>query len=159
MMVRARSFPGNPCGGHTLAAQIEQTNNLLEDIGVKPHSATVDLGYRGVDKDLAPVEVIHRGKIKSLTPRQKIWLKRRQAIEPLIGHTKADHRMDRCWLQGAEGDALHAVLCAAGFNIRWLLRAIARLGLDGLFLALSVVALYAGTIALMPANPVAEPAD
>jgi len=37
--------------------------------------------------------------------------------------------MDRCWLRGSEGDALHAVLCAAGFNIRWLLRAIARKGL------------------------------
>jgi hypothetical protein len=33
--------------------------------------------------------------------------------------------MDRCWLKGSEGDALHAVLCAAGFNIRSLLRAIA----------------------------------
>ena len=38
---------------------------------------------------------------------------------------QADHRMDRCWLKGTEGDALHAVLCAAGFNIRWLMRAIA----------------------------------
>ncbi len=46
-------------------------------------------------------------------------------MEPAIGHLKADHRMDRCWLKGSEGDALHAVLCAAGFNIRWLLRAIA----------------------------------
>jgi hypothetical protein len=46
-------------------------------------------------------------------------------VEPAIGHLKADHRMDRCWLKGSEGDALHAVLCAAGFNIRWLLRAIA----------------------------------
>jgi hypothetical protein len=36
--------------------------------------------------------------------------------------------MDRCWLQGALGDALHALSCAAGYNIRWLLRAIARLG-------------------------------
>jgi hypothetical protein len=39
-----------------------------------------------------------------------------------IGHTKSDNRMDRCWLSGSTGDALHAVLCAAGFNIRWLLR-------------------------------------
>jgi IS5 family transposase len=145
LMVGARSFPGNPYDGHTLAAQIEQTNTLLQDIGVKPTTAIVDLGYRGVDKELAPVEVIHRGKFKSLTPRQRTWLKRRQAIEPLIGHTKADHRMDRCWLKGAEGDALHAVMCAAGFNIRWLLRAIARLGLPGLLLALFALALYGGT--------------
>jgi IS5 family transposase len=146
LMVGARSFPGNPYDGHTLAAQIEQTNNLLQDIGVKPTTAIVDLGYRGVDKDVAPVEVIHRGKFKSLTPKQQTWLKRRQAIEPLIGHTKADHRMDRCWLKGAEGDALHAVLCAAGYNIRWLLRAIAKMALAALFLALTAVAMYANAI-------------
>jgi IS5 family transposase len=45
--------------------------------------------------------------------------------------------MDRCWLRGADGDALHAVLCAAGFNIRWLLRAIAAKGLKGFLLACS----------------------
>jgi transposase, IS5 family len=129
LMVGARSFPGNPYDGHTLAAQLEQTNTLLQDIGVQPHTAVVDLGYRGSDADVAPVQVIHRGKSKTLTAQQKAWLRRRQAVEPAIGHAKADHRMDRCWLKGAEGDALHAVLCAAGFNIRWLLRAIARKGL------------------------------
>lgn len=48
--------------------------------------------------------------------------------------------MDRCWLKDAEGDALHAVLRAAGFNIRWLLRAIARQGIVELCLILSAVA-------------------
>ena len=42
-------------------------------------------------------------------------------------HTKSDNRMDRCWLSGALGDALHALSCAAGYNIRWLMRAIVRL--------------------------------
>ena len=51
-------------------------------------------------------------------------LKRRQAIKPIIGHLKADHRVDRCHLKGELGDHLHAVLCAAGYNIRWLLRII-----------------------------------
>ena len=60
-----------------------------------------------------------------MTSLQRKWLKRRQAIEPLIGHTKAAHGMQRCWLKGALGDALHALSCAAGYNIRWLLRAIA----------------------------------
>ena len=48
--------------------------------------------------------------------------------------------MQRCWLKGGEGDALHAVLCAAGFNIRWLMRALLRQlsgsGLKHVFLAL-----------------------
>jgi IS5 family transposase len=37
------------------------------------------------------------------------------------------------WLKGQTGDAIHAVLCAAGYNIHWLLRAMGRLGLKGLF--------------------------
>ena len=126
LVVGARSFPGNPFDGHTLAEQLEQTRTLLQDLDVQPKTAVVDLGYRGVDKEIAPVTLIHRGKARSLSTQQRRWLKRRQAIEPIIGHTKHDHRMDRCWLKGSEGDALHAVLCAAGFNIRWLMRALWR---------------------------------
>ena len=69
----------------------------------------------------------------------------------MIGHTKSDHRMDRCWLQGATGDALSALSCAAGYNIRWLLRAIARLGLRRLFCVLSALSAYA--TALLRAVP------
>lgn len=141
LMIGARSFPGNPYDGHTLAQQLEQTAVLLQDLDVKPQIAVVDLGYRGVDAEVAPVQVIHRGKAKTLTKQQWRWLRRRQAVEPAIGHTKSDHRMDRCWLQGATGDALHAVLCAAGFNIRWLLRAIARRGLKAVFLCLAALSL------------------
>lgn len=133
LMIGARSFPGNPYDGHVLSAQLEQTANLLQDTGRLPKQVVVDLGYWGVDADNPGVQIIHRGKYHSLSKHDKRLLKRRQAIEPLIGHTKTDHRMERCWLQGAVGDALHALCCAAGYNIRWLLRAIARLGLKGLF--------------------------
>jgi len=143
LMVGARSFPGNPYDGHVLSAQLEQTTNLLQDTGRWPKQVIVDLGYRGVDADNPGVQIIHRGKHKSLSDHEKRLLKRRQAIEPLIGHTKADHRMDRCWLQGAIGDALHALSCAAGYNIRWLLRAITRLGLGGLFCAFIAVVMCA----------------
>jgi transposase, IS5 family len=148
LMVGARSFPGNPYDGHILAAQLEQTTKLLQDLGRAPKQAIVDLGYRGVDADNPGVQIIHRGKYKSLSDHEKRLLKRRQAIEPLIGHTKADHRMDRCWLQGTVGDALHALSCAAGYNIRWLLRAIARLGLGGLSCALSAMVAYAVSMAV-----------
>lgn len=94
----------------------------------------MDLGYRGVDHDNPDVQIIHRGKYKSLTAQQRRWLKRRQAVEPAIGHLKSDHRMDRCWLQGQLGDAMHAVLCATGYNLRWLLRAMLRLGLKAIYL-------------------------
>lgn len=143
LIVGARTFPGNPYDGHILAAQLEQTGILLEDVGRTPKEVVVDLGYRGVDHDNPDVEIIHRGKYKSLTAQQRRWLKRRQAVEPAIGHLKSDHRMDRCWLQGQLGDALHAVLCATGYNLRWLLRAMVRLGLTAIYLRQFLLALQA----------------
>jgi len=126
LIVGARTFPGNPYDGHILAAQLAQTTVLLEDVGRVPKQVVADLGYRGVDADNPTVEILHPGRYRSMTKQQRRWLKRRQAIEPAIGHLKADHRMNRCWLAGSLGDALHAVLCAAGYNLRWLLRAVAR---------------------------------
>lgn len=150
LMVGARTFPGNPYDGHVLNEQLEQTGILLEDTGKAPKQVIVDLGYRGVDKDNPDVEIIHRGKYKSLTRQQRRWLKRRQAVEPAIGHLKSDNRMDRCWLQGQLGDALHAVLCAAGYNLRWLLRAMLRLGLSALLLRPVFVRLLAQILRGIP---------
>jgi transposase, IS5 family len=133
LMVGAKRFVGNPYDGHTLAAQISQSNDLIKGAGSEVKQAFVDLGYRGVDADNPGIEVVHRGRIKSMNERQKRLLKRRQAIEPAIGHIKHDNRMIRCYLRGSIGDALHAISCAAGYNIRWLMRAIMRLGLRGLF--------------------------
>jgi len=152
LMLGARTFPGNPYDGHILNAALEQATNLMQDHAVAFKQIVVDLGFRGVDADNPDVQIIHRGKYKSLTLQQKRWLRRRQAVEPAIGHLKSDNRMDRCWLQGALGDALHAISCAAGYNLRWLLRAIARLGLGSLFLRLLRAAL-----AQAP-NPSAPPA-
>ena len=104
-------------------------------------SSVLDLGYRGKDVDatLPNIEIIHRSKIKTMTQTQRKRLKRRQAVEPAIGHLKADHRMDRNWLKGSAGDALHALCCAVGYNIKWLMRAIARLGLQGFLLGLDLL--------------------
>ena len=124
LIVGARTFPGNPYDGHVLSQQIEQMTILLEDVGVVPEEVFVDLGYRGVDRANPGVRIVHRGRIRSLDDQDRKRLKRRQAIEPVIGHLKADHRMARCWLKGATGDALNAVLAAAGLNLRWLMRAV-----------------------------------
>jgi hypothetical protein len=79
LMVGTRTFPGNPYDGHVLNQQLEQTGRLLAGTGKVPKQVVVDLGYRGV-------EIIHRGKYKSLTKQQRCWLKRRQGVEPAIGH-------------------------------------------------------------------------
>ena len=143
LIVGCRAFHGNPYDGHTLNEQIEQATILMQDTGAMPQTAYVDLGYRGVDADNPDLAIKHRGKAKTLTQAEWKHLKRRQAIEPIIGHLKQDHRMGRCHLKGELGDRIHAVLCAAGYNLRWLLRMIARKGiafLYGLYLRLRGVA-------------------
>ena len=104
LMLGARTFPGNPYDSHILSAVLEQATNLLQDHAVKLKQIVVDLGFRGVDADNPDKEIIHRGRYKSLSPHQKRWLRRRQPVEPALGHLKSDNRMDRCWLQGVLGD-------------------------------------------------------
>jgi IS5 family transposase len=132
LIVGARAFYGNPYDGHTLREQLEQAMILMQDSAVEPATAFVDLGYRGWMHCNQDVRIVHRGKSKRLSAQERKLLERRQAIEPIIWHLKADHRMDRCHLKGETGDRLHAVLCAAGYNIRWLLRMIAKKGLRAL---------------------------
>lgn len=141
LIVGTQRCAGNPYDGHTLAAQIAQCNALTERAGSAVKEAIVDLGYRGVDADNPGVNIVHRGRIKSMSQRQRKQLKRRQAIEPIIGHVKHDNRMLRCHLKDSTGDALHAIACAAGYNIRWLMRAMLRLGLRGLFALIGLIAL------------------
>jgi IS5 family transposase len=105
-IVGPRAFPGDPYHGHTLAEQPEQTNILLQDVPQERKTVLVDLGFRGVDTEVSSVHLIHRG---NPTSTQRRWLKRRQAIEPVIGHVKQDHGMQRCWLKGQTGDALLTV--------------------------------------------------
>jgi IS5 family transposase len=140
LVVGARSFPGRPYDGHVLREQLEQTGILLQDIGVKPKQVVADLGYRGVDADNPDIELLHRGKYKSMSAKERRWLKRRQAVEPIIGHLKHDCRMAKCWLKGALGDALNTVLSAAGYNLRWLMRAVLDGRIKRLFLAIGLSA-------------------
>jgi IS5 family transposase len=65
-------------------------------------------------------------------------------VEPVIGHLKADHRMNPCHLAGQLGDALHTALCAAGYKLRWLMRAVLRLGLTGFFALCFLIDALAG---------------
>ena len=111
LIVAARAFHGNPYDGHTLQAQLEQATILMQGSGIKASIAYADLGYRGVEADIPEVRLVHRGKIKRLTAQQRRLLKRRQAIEPVIGHLKQDHRMDRCHLKGGE-DATGCTRCS-----------------------------------------------
>lgn len=113
LVVGARSMPGNPYDGHTLHEALEQAQTLSE---IKPVMAFVDRGYRGVEVD--GVQIWKSGQRRGVTRGIKAMIKRRSAIEPTIGHMKTDGKLGRNWLKGALGDAMHAVLCGAGHNLR-----------------------------------------
>src|SRR5215218_4880628 len=113
----ARALPGNPYDGHTLAAQIAQAERVT---GIGIERAYVDRGYRGHDADKA--RVVLSGQKRGVTPTIRRERRRRNAIEPIIGHLKSDGHLGRNFLRGTEGDAANVILAAAGHNLR-LLRA------------------------------------
>ena len=152
--VIAKGRAGAPYDGHTLAEQLEQAS-ILSNATIK--DVYVDLGYRGVDHQNPDVSITHRGKYKSLGEKERRLLKRRQAIEPIIGHLKSDHRMNRCHLRGSDADAIHAVLCAAGYNIRWLLRMILKKGVRLYFYLIRLLGLGGLFARKAPANPLDGP--
>ena len=112
-----RTLPGNPYDGHTLTDQIAQVERVS---GIAVRRAYVDRGYRGhKHPGEAEVYVSHTRGIVSPTIRRE--LRRRNAVEPVIGHAKVDGLLERNHLKGAEGDAINAILVAAGHNLRLLL--------------------------------------
>lgn len=123
LVLGAKTFPGNPYEGHTLHEQIKQVKILCGDHGVAVKKAVVVLGDRVVEANSPCVLIKYRGWIRSMNDKDRQQRKRRQALEPVIGHLKADHRMERRWLKGSIGDAISNFLKAAGFNLRWLMRA------------------------------------
>jgi transposase, IS5 family len=119
LVVGIRSLPGNPYDGHTLPEAIEQVSILT---GQKPKAVFVDKGYRGVN--IEAVTIWRSGQKRGVTPSIKKAIHRRSAVEPVIGHMKNEGKLRRNWLKGRLGDALNAVLCGAGHNLRMILRAI-----------------------------------
>ena len=117
-----QSLPGNPYDGHTLAGQIEQVERIT---GTAIARAYVDRGYRGHNADRTRV-FISRQK-RGITPTIRRELRRRAAIEPVIGHMKTDGHLGRNFLLGIEGDAINAILAGVGHNLRLLRRWLIRL--------------------------------
>ncbi len=128
-VVGMRAMPGNPYDGHTLTEALEQVEILTD---MRPNLAVVDRGYRG--HGARRTQVLISGQRRGLTPALKKLLRRRSAIEPEIGHMKTDGRLARCTLKGTAGpsrrlraiacqamDAIFAVLCGCGHNIRKIL--------------------------------------
>ncbi len=115
-VIGMQALPGNPYDGHTLAGSLEQVTRIT---GQLPTEAYVDRGYKG--HGLESLTVWIAGAKRGVTAAIKRKLKRRNAIEPVIGHLKSDGRLGRNFLKGELGDAMNAILCGAGHNLRKIL--------------------------------------
>ena len=124
-IAHVKALPGNPYDGHTLAAVIPE---IETQVGANLARIVADRGYRGHN---APPEhkfkVYISGHRRGVTKTIKRELRRRPAVEPVIGHAKAEHRMGRNYLAGTHGDAANAILATAGYNFRRLLEWLALL--------------------------------
>ena len=117
--LHAKALPGNPYDGHTLQTVIP---DIEATIGVGIERILADAGYKGHNAPSShKFKVYTSGQKRRLTPAIKREMRRRAAIEPVIGHIKNEHRMDRNYLAHSSGDAINAVLAAAGYNFRLLL--------------------------------------
>ena len=117
-IVGGMALPGNPFDGHTLPTALEQVRRLT---GCVVEEVFVDRGYRGHGEEASRVYISgQRRGIK--TQRLKRSLKRRQAIEPVIGHLKSDGLLGRNYLKGTEGDRMNVALACAGHNLRLILK-------------------------------------
>ena len=118
-IAHVKAMPRNPYDGHTLATVLPQ---IEAQIGAPLTRIVADRGYRGHN---APPDMRFKiyisGQRRGVTDAIKRELRRRSAVEPVIGHVKAEHRMGRNFLKGPHGDAANAVLAAAGYNFRRLL--------------------------------------
>jgi len=113
------ALPGNPYDGHTLAKVVPE---ITQQIGVNLQRIIADKGYRGHNAPTGQgLSVFTSGQKRGVTEKIKRELRRRSAVEPVIGHLKSDHRMDRNHLKGRAGDAANALLAAAGYNFRLLI--------------------------------------
>ena len=117
LVLHAKSLPGNPYDGHTLGTVIAAAERLT---GCKVERAYVDKGYRGHDT-ANPCRVFISGQKRGVFGAIKRELRRRSAIEAVIGHMKADGHLGRCYLKGRDGDAANTILTAVGYNLRLVL--------------------------------------
>jgi len=67
------------------------------------------------------MRVYTSGQKRGVTDQIKRELRRRSAVESVIGHLKAEHRMGRTYLAGRARDATNALMAAVGYNFRLLL--------------------------------------
>ena len=131
-VLHSQALHDNPFDGHTLGGAV---TDIQKNTGIEVKRIHVDKGYRGHNHP-HKFRVWITGQVRRTTAAIKREMKRRAAVEPIIGHLKAEHRMGRNYLKGKTGDRINALLAAVGFNFHLLLRWFGAL-LRALFMALT----------------------
>jgi len=118
--VHAKALPGKPYDGHTLQTILP---DIEEFTGAALERILADTGYKGHNARLKhKFKVFTTGQKRHVTPAIKRQMKRRAAVEPVIGHIKSGHRMNRNYFAHVQGDAINPILAAAGYNFRLILK-------------------------------------
>jgi len=119
LALSSQALHENQYDGHTLGSSLEKAEELSQ---MSIEQAFVDKGYKG--HGIEGKKVYISGQKRGMTRTLKKHLKRRSAIEPHIGHMKSEGKLRRNYLKGTIGDALNALLCAIGHNMRLIWRTI-----------------------------------
>lgn len=117
--IGAQALHGNPYDGHTLKNAIKDANNHLEHLNpkIKIEESYVDQGYKKHGVTDCKVTIVGKNQ-KKAPPSIRKLMRRRSAIEPLIGHAKNDYGFHKNYLKGKLGDEIQALMMAIGFNFR-----------------------------------------
>jgi IS5 family transposase len=116
----SQALHNNPYDGHTLSSALEYSEKIT---GIKVENSFVDKGYKGNGVDASSVYI--SGQRRGMTNKLTRMLKRRQMIEPYIGHMKESNRLGRNYLKGEIGDKINAIMAGIGHNLLMIKRHIA----------------------------------
>lgn len=119
IIIGAMAFSTNKYDGHTLPEVLLQLQRLTQ---LSPTVALCDRGYKGKSK-INETRIIRpstttRDTDSAYKKLMRLRFRKRAGIEPVIGHLKSDHRLNRNYLKGFQGDQINVLMAAAAFNFR-----------------------------------------
>ena len=126
IVIGALAFDKNIFDGHTVPAVLTQVKRLIKRV---PKIGIGDRGYRGKSQHggtqiVTPKPARKNASDEAIALARKRF-RRRAGIEPVIGHLKSDHRLQRNFLKGFAGDQINLLMAAAAFNLKkWMREAI-----------------------------------
>jgi Transposase domain (DUF772)/Transposase DDE domain len=119
IIIGALAFEKNVFDGHTVPAVLAQVKRLIDRV---PAVGIGDRGYRGKSKvngtQIVTPKPARKNASKAAMALARKRFRRRAGIEPVIGHLKSDHRLNRNFLKGFAGDQINLIMAAAAFNFK-----------------------------------------